>query len=78
LHLGIVVSQNEEAIRLRLLPPAPPDVTEIRRADIDEMARLNTSPMPEGLMDMLTLDEILDLIALLESGGNPDHPVFRK
>jgi hypothetical protein len=27
------------------------------------------SPMPEGLLDTLSLDEILDLVALLRGGG---------
>ena len=34
--------------------------------------------MPEGLVNTLEKDEILDLIAFLESGGSPDHPDFKK
>ena len=30
--------------------------------------------MPEGLVNTFTKDEILDLLAYLESGGRKDHP----
>ena len=36
-----------------------------------------TSPMPPALLDRLTLPQILDLIALLESRGDPAYPAFR-
>ncbi|MBA3801128.1 MAG: hypothetical protein H0X18_18960, partial [Geodermatophilaceae bacterium] len=35
------------------------------------------SSMPAGLIDVLTKDEVLDLIAYVESAGNPDAPMFR-
>lgn len=34
--------------------------------------------MPEGLVNNFTQDEILDLIAYMESGGKKDHPNFKK
>ena len=34
--------------------------------------------MPADLANVLTQDEILDLIAYLESGGRKTHPAFRK
>ena len=74
--IGTVVSQDENVVRLRLLPPAPPEVKEFRRADIDGTTRSDLSPMPAGQLDVLTGDEILDLIALLESAGDPRHPAF--
>jgi hypothetical protein len=33
--------------------------------------------MPKGLLDKLTRDEILDLVAYVFSGANPQHPLFR-
>jgi hypothetical protein len=32
--------------------------------------------MPKGLLMTLQRDEILDLLAYLTSGGNPNHAVF--
>ena len=34
--------------------------------------------MPEGLLNTFSKDEILDLLAFLESLGDPTHPDFRK
>jgi hypothetical protein len=34
------------------------------------------SPMPPGLINMLNQDELLDLIAYLFSGGNPNDKAF--
>ena len=36
------------------------------------------SPMPVGLLNTFTQDEILDLFAFLESQGDPNHPNFRR
>ena len=33
--------------------------------------------MPEGLLNMLKPDEVLDLLAYLLSAGNPNHRLFR-
>ena len=32
--------------------------------------------MPKGLLDKLTRDEILDLVAFVSARGNRDHEVF--
>jgi hypothetical protein len=34
--------------------------------------------MPEGLVNTFSKDEILDLIAYMESGGKKEHPDFAK
>jgi hypothetical protein len=34
------------------------------------------SPMPMGLLSTLSIEEILDLIAYIESAGNPHDPAF--
>jgi len=34
------------------------------------------SPMPEDLLRRSSPDEVLDLVAYLFSGGNPEHPVY--
>ena len=58
--------------------PLKPDKVTLKKADITARAISKLSPMPEGLVNTLEKDEILDLIAFLESGGNPDHPDFKK
>jgi hypothetical protein len=34
--------------------------------------------MPTGLLGVLTKDEILDLLAYVLSGGNPNHEAFQR
>jgi hypothetical protein len=53
-----------------------PDKVEVKKADIQRRVASKLSPMPEGLVNVLTQDELLDLIAYMESGGRRDHPVF--
>ncbi len=43
----------------------------LKRAEIEQTLPAGLSPMPTGLLDVLTRDEILDLLAYLQSGGNP-------
>jgi putative heme-binding domain-containing protein len=43
----------------------------VARADIEATHPSTVSPMPQGLLDTLSLEEILDLIAALRSGAVP-------
>ncbi len=55
----------------------PGRFTAVNRDEIEEMIPSPLSPMPKGLLDTLTEEEILDLIAYLKSGGDPDHEAFK-
>ena len=45
---------------------------------VKEVRPSKLSPMPEGLLNVLREDEVLDLLAYLLSRGDPNHPMFRK
>jgi putative heme-binding domain-containing protein len=49
----------------------------VKKGDIASRAPSKLSPMPEGLVNVLTRDDFLDLLAYLESGGKKDHANFR-
>jgi putative heme-binding domain-containing protein len=49
----------------------------VKKGDIASRAPSKLSPMPEGLVNVLTRDDLLDLLAYLESGGKKDHANFR-
>jgi putative heme-binding domain-containing protein len=55
-----------------------PDKVEVKKSDIARRVPSKLSPMPEGLVNVLTQEELLDLLAYMESGGRRDHPVFSK
>ena len=49
----------------------------VDRKEVVSMALSKVSPMPTNLLSPLTRDEILDLLAYLVSGGDPQHAVFQ-
>ncbi|MHB8519886.1 MAG: c-type cytochrome [Limisphaerales bacterium] len=51
--------------------------TEVKRTDVANRQASKISPMPEGLVIVFNKDELLDLLAYLESGGKADAPMFR-
>jgi putative heme-binding domain-containing protein len=68
---------EESAQRLVLQPnPLQPEKVEIKKSDVEKRAISKVSPMPAKLMDNFTREEILDLLAYLESAGRKDHPAF--
>jgi putative heme-binding domain-containing protein len=54
----------------------PKSTVTIRRDELDDSYPSDVSVMPSGLLNTLTAEEILDLIAFLRSGGQPDNPLF--
>jgi len=49
----------------------------LKREEIEQTSPASLSPMPAGLVNVLTLDEILDVIAFLKSGGNPQAAAYK-
>jgi putative heme-binding domain-containing protein len=74
---GRVVDETKETIAVQPDPLAPDRVV-IRKDDLESRTASKLSPMPANLADVLTRDEVLDLIAYMESGGRRNHPVFGK
>lgn len=70
---------DETPTELVLVPnPLQPDRREVvKKSDVKARSFSKQSPMPTALVDSLTKEDILDLLAFLESGGRADHPVFR-
>jgi len=49
----------------------------VDRKRVVKMQHSKVSPMPEGLINMLKQDEILDLVAYVLSGGDAKHAMFK-
>ena len=56
----------------------PNGTTSVKQSNIDRIRPSKVSMMPEGLLDTLTDDEAIDLMAYLLSMGKRDHPAFKK
>ncbi len=75
--IGRIVDETPEKIVLRKNPLEPETVT-VLKSEIEARSPSKISPMPVGLLNTFTKEEILDLLAYLESLGSPTHPNFRK
>jgi putative heme-binding domain-containing protein len=53
-----------------------PDKVTLKKSDIERRQPSKVSPMPASLVNVLTKDEILDLLAYVESGGKKEAPAF--
>ena len=76
IHTGRVIYDDGKLLRVRQ-DPFTQTVTDVAAGKIERRTLLNTSEMPEGLLNILTEEEILDLIAYLSAGANADDPAFR-
>ncbi|HMC26320.1 MAG TPA: c-type cytochrome, partial [Verrucomicrobiae bacterium] len=61
-----------------LIEPLTNQKMEIARKDVEKREPSKVSPMPEGLVNILTKNEILDLLAYIESGGKQTAAAFSK
>jgi putative heme-binding domain-containing protein len=73
---GRVVKDAGDSLIVRPSPLSEATVT-IEKKNIARTQLSKLSPMPEGLVDVLNKDEILDLIAYLRAGGNPNDNAFK-
>ena len=77
-HTGVVVNLNGDSMSLNTDLTDPNKRVNIDRKTIDSLIVSKTSPMPAGLFDRMTKEEILDLIAYLISAGDKKHDFFAK
>lgn len=75
---GRIIDENAERIVVMSNPTAAESLEEIRVADIVSRAPSKLSPMPAGLLDNLTAEEILDLLAYIEAGGKNAGNSFKR
>lgn len=74
---GRIIDENDQRIMLRTHPFAT-KLTEIAISDIDERQPALVSEMPQGLINTLTKEEILDLIAYMRSAGDANDSAYKK
>lgn len=74
---GRVANLNEEVMMIMEDMSAPGDFTNVRRSDIVNVEPSKVSPMPEGLLNTLKQEEILDLMAFLLSRGDQKAAMFK-
>ncbi|WP_165231863.1 PVC-type heme-binding CxxCH protein [Aquisphaera insulae] len=74
---GLIVAETPDVVSLVENPLASAEPKLIKKSDIEARKPSASSIMPKGLLDRLTREEILDLVAYVAAGGDPNHPLFR-
>jgi putative heme-binding domain-containing protein len=70
--VGRVDSEGDfrsEKLRIATEPLRPATIVEISKREIEQAREAETSPMPQGLLDAFTQQDVLDLLAFLTSGA---------
>ena len=73
---GKVANLNGKNLMIVTNMLEPGKFTSVNVDTIEEQFPSPVSMMPQGLLDTLNQEEILDLIAYLRSGGDPNHVLF--
>jgi putative heme-binding domain-containing protein len=74
---GLILEETADAVQVIENPLAKGQPELIKKSEIAARQAAPASLMPKGLLDPLTRDEILDLIAYLTARGKWDHPLFQ-
>ncbi|MEM7786078.1 MAG: c-type cytochrome, partial [Planctomycetota bacterium] len=73
---GMIMEENDDVVKIIVDPLAKDKLTILNKDDIDDRRTSKVSPMPAGMVNKLSREEIKDLIAYLISGGDMKHKVF--
>ncbi len=74
---GLVTFEDDKLIKLVENPVVATTEIVVDKADIDDSNTSEVSLMPKGLLDTLTAEEVLDLLAYIEAKGNEGASIFK-
>jgi putative heme-binding domain-containing protein len=74
---GLVLEEKGDIIKVIENPLAKAEPIVLKKSEIAAREKSPTSLMPKGLLDKLTREEILDLIAYVASKGDAKHKWFQ-
>ena len=66
---GVIVKEEDEAYHIVRNLLTPNDIVVMPKKEVERKQTSKVSPMPVGLADVLSKEEILDLLSFIESGG---------
>ena len=73
---GLVIEETSDNVTVIENPLANAEPLMLKKTEIESRQKSTVSIMPKGLLDKLTREEILDLIAYVSSRGDPKHKFF--
>jgi hypothetical protein len=66
---GVIVKETDQAYEVPANLLITDEITTIAKAEVDAAVPSRVSAMPEGLVNVLTRQEIIDLVSFLDAGG---------
>ena len=75
---GTIVNLYKQTVTVNTDPSDPGQTEELNRNTIKSIEPSKVSLMPPGLLNMLTKEEVLDLLAYVLSGGDEKNAMFAK
>ena len=76
--IGRVVSEEAGKLMVMTSPLTPSELTPVPAADVKSKKTFGISMMPPGLINSLNEEELKDLIAYMQSGGDENDKAFKK
>lgn len=76
--LGRIVLQEGGELKVMTNPFAPTALFTLQDSEVAKVETQAISMMPPGLINVLSPEELLDLLAYIMSSGNPEAPAFKK
>jgi len=77
-YTGRLMSESGETLVLVPNQLQPDNKITVKKSDVTKRAFSKISPMPANLADGLSREELLDLLAFIESAGRRQHSAFAK
>lgn len=74
---GLILEDTGDTLKVTENPLAKSEPLVINKEDIEEQVKSAKSLMPEGLLNKLTREEILDLLAYVYARGDKEHMLFK-
>lgn len=75
--IGRIMNMKEDVYWVNTDMMTPSTTTDVNVNELESIEPSPVSMMPAGLVSSMTPDDILDLLAYLISGGDPDHELFQ-
>src|SRR5205814_5920071 len=77
LVIGRIINLNGDSMSVLTDMLNPNSIVNVNRKTVESVRPSKVSMMPEGLLDTLNQEEVLDLLAFLLSRGDRNSPMFR-
>jgi putative heme-binding domain-containing protein len=74
---GMIVEETDDVVKVIENPLTATDPKHLLKNEITARQQQSISPMPKGLLDKLSRDEILDLLAYVIAAGDKNHATFK-